>query len=200
MFYICFYFRRFVEGKICRKFALCFVQSILKKRSFLTSCVFWFVSLNASSHLCFWFFTIICLSRLGRQWISSNRESIYIYISVVTFAMWRDHDQTPEGAMQLPEWPGTMHTHTLSWKIMYTYMCIYIYTHTYMHACIYVGSGKHLRTQNLTSICAWANLRVPFFMQGGAKKRNILLILFFLNHLNSWRRNSLSYMVLSALP
>ena len=28
----------------------------IKKRSFLTSCVLWFVSLNASSHLCFRFF------------------------------------------------------------------------------------------------------------------------------------------------
>ena len=45
---ICFSVRRFGEGKICRKFALfCLVR--IKKRSFLTSCVFSFVSLNDSS-------------------------------------------------------------------------------------------------------------------------------------------------------
>ena len=45
----------FVEGNICRKLALFFLVDI-KKRSFLTSCVFWFAFLNASSHLCFNFF------------------------------------------------------------------------------------------------------------------------------------------------
>ena len=35
VFYICLPVHHFVEGKICRKCAHCFVQSILKKRSFL---------------------------------------------------------------------------------------------------------------------------------------------------------------------
>ena len=51
VFYICLSVRRLVEGKICRKFPQCFVSSLSKKRSFLTSCMFLFVSLNGSSHV-----------------------------------------------------------------------------------------------------------------------------------------------------
>ena len=40
-----------IMSKICTLFYLAHV----KKRSFLTSCMFWFVFLNASSHLCFRF-------------------------------------------------------------------------------------------------------------------------------------------------
>ena len=52
VFYICLSVCRFAEGNICRKCALfCLID--INKRSFLTSCVFWFVFLNASCHLCF---------------------------------------------------------------------------------------------------------------------------------------------------
>ena len=44
-----------VNGNVCPKFAHCFVWLILKSVPFLTSCVFWFVFLNANSHLCFGF-------------------------------------------------------------------------------------------------------------------------------------------------
>ena len=85
-FYICLSVRRFVEGNICRKFAqsdertniyktrnvvlylivrssLCRKQHLPKIRTLFCpvhikkhSCVFWFDSLNAGSHLCFRFF------------------------------------------------------------------------------------------------------------------------------------------------
>ena len=62
VFYICLSVCRVVEGNIYRTFAHCFVRLVhVKKRSFLTSCVFWFVSSNASSNLCFRF----CFSKFA---------------------------------------------------------------------------------------------------------------------------------------
>ena len=40
----------------------------IKKRSFLTSCVFWFVFLNASSHLCFQFPVILDYKIRKKKW------------------------------------------------------------------------------------------------------------------------------------
>ena len=48
-----------------RTLPCCLFDIDIKKRSFLTSCVFWFVFLNASSHLCFrFFFNLKCHSFL----------------------------------------------------------------------------------------------------------------------------------------
>ena len=90
--------------------------------------------------------------------------------------MWRDHDQTPEGAVQLPEWPEHTYIHT----------CMHVFMWVQVNTCARKISPQSVPVQTSA---------FHFFMQGGAKKRNNILILFFLNHLNSWRRKSLSYMV-----
>ena len=52
---------RFLKGNVWPKFAHCFILLKLKKVSFSTSCVFWFVFLNDSSHLCFRFGFLNCI-------------------------------------------------------------------------------------------------------------------------------------------
>ena len=44
---------RFVKGNVCPKIRTLFSLVDIKNRSFLTFCVFWFIFLNVSSHLCF---------------------------------------------------------------------------------------------------------------------------------------------------
>ena len=54
---------RFVKGNVCRKYARYFCLVDIKKRSFWTACVFWFIFLNARypmvRHLCFRFLLLL---------------------------------------------------------------------------------------------------------------------------------------------
>ena len=82
--------------------------------------------------------------------------------------MWRDHDQTPEGAVQLPKWPGTMHTHT--------FMKDYVYIHTCMHVFMWVQVKSCARKISPHSVPGQTSA-FHFFMQGGAKERNNILLI-----------------------
>ena len=76
-----------VKGNVCRKFVYYIVH--IKKRSFLflTSCVFWFVFLNGSSHLRFWLFGLhhrclrwVRLACRSRRWLCSGISIIHGHI------------------------------------------------------------------------------------------------------------------------
>ena len=65
--------------KMCTLFSLVDI----KKRSFLITCVFWFVFLNASSHLCFRFFfgqnkTVCKVSSCIAFWLSDKQTDRYM--------------------------------------------------------------------------------------------------------------------------
>ena len=76
MFYICL-----SRSSLCRrpnlpKMCTLFCLVHIKKRSFVTSCVLLFVSLNASSHLCFRFFGKTNLSKIRKELPFLQQESV----------------------------------------------------------------------------------------------------------------------------
>ena len=84
VFHICLSVCRFVKGNVYR-IAHCCVLSIVKKRSFLTYCVFWLVFLNARTHLCFPLFLTTGGDNSERKKIASfvNFEAFHrVYDSV----------------------------------------------------------------------------------------------------------------------
>ena len=84
-FDVCSSVCRFTQALIrclCRTFALSCCLVDIKKRLFLTSCMVWFVFLNASSHLCFRFFV-------------TPRMNDWIYICIAhTIFHTREHDHS----------------------------------------------------------------------------------------------------------
>ena len=108
-FYICLSVCRYLEGNVCRKFALhCFVLYTLKNRSLLTSCALWFVLLNASSHLCFRIF-----------WPTSANQNFSIFQGT---GLNQTSDAEPAfcvlsyRANYPPKWWNRLQTPYLSWE------------------------------------------------------------------------------------